>query len=237
VDIAELKTELDEYGFVILENQIPTAEVDRMANRLMEIMEQKPNAHSLEQGLQGLLDYDDMFIPLVTNPTFLELARHKLGDGFRLAELGARWIKPGGAGQQLHADTPMGIFTEPLPDICFLVNSIWMLTDFTRENGATLLLPFSQHTRRRPRRGVVYKHLVAAEAPRGSIVIFHGAIWHAGGANKTTDQQRLGVSVPYFARWMESNPSTWKWETMPRSVYNRMPPLVQQLCAHKVVDD
>jgi ectoine hydroxylase-related dioxygenase (phytanoyl-CoA dioxygenase family) len=110
-----------------------------------------------------------------------------------------------------------------------------MLSDFTRAVGATVLMPFSHHTLRRPRRGVQYHHLVAAEAPRGSIVIFHGAIWHGAGANVTTDSTRIGVSVAYFPSWLD--PAVGGWTTMPRSIYNRMPPLVQQLNAHRVVDD
>ncbi|MBI4551302.1 MAG: phytanoyl-CoA dioxygenase family protein [Candidatus Latescibacteria bacterium] len=235
MDIEQLKLELDEYGFVILENQLPADEIDRMATRLVEIMNQQPDADRLDQGLQALLDYDDIFIPLVTNPAFLELARHTLGEGFRLAEVGARWLKPGAPAQSLHADVPLGRFPQPLPDVCFVLNSIWMLTDFTREIGATLLMPFSHHTRRRPRPGVAYNHLVAAEAPRGSIVIFHGGLWHCGGANTTRDQHRLGVSVPYFAAWMD--PNAGNWQTMPRRVYDRLPPLVQRLVAHKVVND
>lgn len=187
MDIEHLITELDEYGFVVLQNQIATDEIDRMAERLMAIMSKQPDADRLDQGLQALLDLDDVFVPLVTNPTYLELTRHKLGDGFRLAEVGARWLKPGAPAQNLHVDVPLGRFPQPMPDVCFLLNSLWMLTDFTRENGATLLMPFSHHSRRRPRQNVDYRHSVAAEAPRGSIVIFNGGIWHGSGRNVTSD--------------------------------------------------
>ena len=95
MDIDHLKAELDEYGFVILERQIPTDEIDRMAARLMEIMRAQPDSDRLDQGLQALIDHDDMFIPLVTNPTFLELARHTLGEGFRLAEVDLQLRGPG----------------------------------------------------------------------------------------------------------------------------------------------
>ena len=98
----------------------------------------------------------------------------------------------------MHADVPVGWFVQsgrPVPDVCFLVNCIWMLTEFTRANGGTLLMPFSQHWRRLPRAGVAYRHLVAAEGPPGSIVLFNGSIWHGSGANQTRDAQRLRLSL------------------------------------------
>ncbi|MBM3262420.1 MAG: phytanoyl-CoA dioxygenase family protein [candidate division Zixibacteria bacterium] len=235
MDMEQLNTEFDEYGFVLLKNRISTETADLMATRIVEIMSAKPDADRLDQGMQALLDYDDLFLPLVTDPVVLELARRTLGEPFRLAEVGVRWLKPGAPGQSLHADVPLHLFPEPLPDVCFLINTIWMLNDFTRSNGATLLMPFSHHTRRRPRAGATYRHLVAAEAPLGSVVVFKGNLWHAGGANRTRDRHRIGVSVPYFAKWMDR--TAGNWQTMPRRVYDRLPPLVQSMVAHKVVDD
>jgi ectoine hydroxylase-related dioxygenase (phytanoyl-CoA dioxygenase family) len=160
----------------------------------------------------------------------LELARHLIGDGMQMAEVGAVWNKPGAPAGGLHADVPVGWFASagrPIPDTCFMVNCIWMLTEFTRENGATLLLPFSHHSRRVPRPGVQYRHLVAAEGPPGSIVIFHGAIWHGSGANTTRDSQRLGVSSGFHAHWMD--PSAGGWHLLTREVRDRMPPEVQAM--------
>ncbi len=234
-----LKTELEEYGFVVIPHLLPTAEADQMAKRLMELMTQQPEAHQLNQNLRGVLNYDDQdtFVPLVTHPVYLELARQKLGADFQLAEVGALWLKPGATAQGLHADVPVGWFPAsgvPIPDVCFVVNGIWMLTDFTRENGATQLMPFSHYSRRVPRAGVEYQHLVTAEGPAGSLVVFHGGIWHRGGANVTRNLQRMGVSVPYHASWMD--PAAGGWHLMKRRVRGRMPPLIQQMSRHVIED-
>jgi ectoine hydroxylase-related dioxygenase (phytanoyl-CoA dioxygenase family) len=235
--IDELKAELDEYGFVVLHGLIPERQASHMADRLMEIMNRRPEAPALYQNLRGVFNYDDedSFVSLVTNPVYLELARHMIGDGMQMAEVGAVWNKPGAPAGQLHADVPVGWFASqgrPIPDLCFMVNCIWMLTEFTRANGATLLMPFSQHSRRQPRHGVQYRHLVAAEGPPGSIVIFHGAIWHGSGANVTKDSQRLGVSSGFHASWMD--PRAGGWYLLTRAVRDRMPPEVQQMNRHVV---
>jgi ectoine hydroxylase-related dioxygenase (phytanoyl-CoA dioxygenase family) len=228
----ELKAELEEYGFVVLHNLIPAAQAERMAARLMEIMNRQPDAPKLYQNLRGVFNYDDedTFVPLVTQPVYLELARHLLGEGMQMAEVGAVWNKPGAPAGGLHADVPVGWFVGqglPVPNVCCMVNCIWMLTEFTRENGATLLLPFSHHSRRTPRPGIAYRHLVAAEGPPGSIVIFHGAIWHGSGANVTADSQRLGVSSGFHAQWMD--PRAGGWYLLTREVRDRMPPEVRQM--------
>ena len=239
MDIEQLKGELDECGFVIIPNLISTAEANRMAKRLMEIMGQQSDADKLVQNQRAVFNHDDqdIFVPLVTNPVYLELARHLLGPDFQLAEVGGLWIKPGAPAPSFHADVPVGWFPQsglPVPDACFIVNSLWMLTDFSRENGATQLIPYTHHSRRVPRPNVDYKqHRLSAEGPAGSVVIFHGSIWHRGGANVTQDKQRVGLSIPFHAHWMD--PAAGGWNLMKRSVRDRLPPLIQQM-SRRVVE-
>jgi ectoine hydroxylase-related dioxygenase (phytanoyl-CoA dioxygenase family) len=231
-DMEELKAELDEYGFVVLHSLLPAEQAEQMAARLMATMSRQPDSHVLYQNLRGVFNYDDedTFVPLVTHPVYLELARHMVGEGMQMAEVGAVWNKPGAPAGGLHADVPVGWFAScgrPIPEACFMVNCIWMLTQFTRENGATRLMPFSHHSRRVPRPGVEYRHLVSAEGPPGSIVIFHGAIWHGSGANVTQESHRVGVSSGFHAHWMD--PRAGGWYLLTREVRDRMPPEVQQM--------
>ena len=240
MDIAKLKEEMDECGFVIIPNLISTAEAERMAKRLMEIMGQQADADKPVQNLRGVFNYDDqdICVPLAMNPVYLDLARHLLGPDFQLPEVGGLWIKPGAPAPNFHADVPVGWFPQsglPVPDACFIINSIWMLTDFSLENGATQLIPYTHHSRRVPRPDRDYKeHRVSAEGPAGSVVIFHGSIWHRGGANLTQDKQRVGLSIPYHAHWMD--PAAGGWHLMKRSVRDRMPPLIQQM-SRRVAED
>ncbi len=240
IDLNLLKTELDEYGFVILNNLIPADEARGMADRLMEIMLQQPDAEKPVQNLRGVFNYlapsdYELFCTLVTNPTYQALARNKLGEGFQMAEVGCIWVKPGGGPGRLHADVPIGWFPRnsmPIPNVCFMVNCIWMLTDFTREDGGTLLLPFTHHSRQVPRPDVEYRHLLSAEGEAGSIVIFDGRIWHATGANVTNDRQRVGLSSGFHTAWMD--PAAGNWHLMKRSVLDRLPAEVQEMNKHVV---
>ena len=40
-----------------------------------------------------------------------------------------------------------------------------------------------------------------AEMPAGSVLVYHGSLWHKGGANKT-DARRIGVAMNYCAGYI-----------------------------------
>ncbi len=76
-------------------------------------------------------------------------------------------------------------------------NAIWMLTDFTEENGATHVRPGSQLSGRQPDMGHDrFEGWVAASAPAGTALVFDGRTWHSTGAN-VSDSPRIGV-LTYF---------------------------------------
>jgi ectoine hydroxylase-related dioxygenase (phytanoyl-CoA dioxygenase family) len=70
------------------------------------------------------------------------------------------------------------------------------LTDFTDANGATRLVPGS-HKKTNPEYGGKYE-TIAAEMPKGSVLIWEGSLWHGGGANRA-DKRRTGIAMNYCA--------------------------------------
>ena len=206
----------------------------------------------------------EFFLPLAINPVVLELAHYTLGEGYQMGGSGVVWRQPGVPMGPLHADVPMGWFAEhsrPVPgNICFIVQCTWMLNDFTRENGATELLPMSHRLgipnmwpdengnflfmnervkklRAELEGGDPNSRLVAAEGIAGSAVVFLGGMWHRSGTNTTEDENRVGVLTPYHARWVEPG---WglglKDSLLRREVRDRMPAHVQEMSWHVTED-
>lgn len=239
VDIEALKTELDESGLVIIPELIARDHAARAANILTELMRKESQANKPDQHLRGVFNYldpahDEVFLPLVTHPICLELAKHALGEGFQMTEIGARWRKPGSAGSDVYLSVPLDWMTNSglaVPtNVCFLIAFSWMLTDLTQDIGATFYIPYSHHAQRAPRHGVPYKYQIAAEGPAGSLVIRPGGLWHSFGPNNTRDKERVGLMGGYFARWMD--PASVDWKLMKRSVRDRLPDSVRAMNQH-----
>ena len=79
-----------------------------------------------------------------------------------------------------------------------MCNSIWLLDDFTPDNGATRLVPGSHRTGLMPDGTSSHPHETLLVAPAGTVVIFNSHVWH-GGTRNTTDAPRRAVHA-YFGR-------------------------------------
>ena len=105
-------------------------------------------------------------------------------------------IMPGEVAQVLHKDRwSWGYLKEIEPQL----NTIWALSDFTRENGATQVVPRSSTwpDSRRPRPD----EIAYAEMERGSALVYTGSVFHGGGAN-ASDAPRLGMNLTYCLNWL-----------------------------------
>jgi hypothetical protein len=105
-------------------------------------------------------------------------------------------ILPGEIAQVLHRDRWSWPY---LKDIEPQLNTIWALSDFTRENGATHVVPKSwtwpDSRRARP------DEIAYAEMPRGSVLVYTGSVFHGGGANDSA-APRLGMNLTYCLNWL-----------------------------------
>lgn len=84
-------------------------------------------------------------------------------------------------------------------------NVIWLLTDFTEENGGTRLLPSSHLLPDGPDSSVPYKvPTIAGTGKAGSIVFFDGRLWHGTGQN-LTDEPRTRLLTFYVGPQFRQN--------------------------------
>ncbi|HTP33524.1 MAG TPA: phytanoyl-CoA dioxygenase family protein, partial [Candidatus Acidoferrales bacterium] len=135
---------------------------------------------------------------VILTPLVLECMAQVLGPRFKLSSLNARSADPHTAdGQPLHADS--GAIAD---DTGYIVcNSIWMLDDFTPDNGATRYVAGSHRWRRLPHPDFYEPHpeerLVLGRA--GDVVVMNAHMWHGGTANRT-DAPRRAMHI-YYTRY------------------------------------
>jgi ectoine hydroxylase-related dioxygenase (phytanoyl-CoA dioxygenase family) len=188
-------------GFTIVENAIEPDLIDALneaLDRLERDLDAKPAMNSFEGHhtvrIYNLLAYGEPFMKVPVHHNVLPLIEGVLDPGCLISSLSSIAIDPGERAQPIHADDMVIPLDKPhRPIVC---NSMWALTDFTEENGATRLVPGS-HKKPNPAYGGDYES-IPAEMAKGSVLIWEGALWHGGGANRT-DKRRTGIAMNYCA--------------------------------------
>lgn len=140
---------------------------------------------------------------LIEDPTLLGLGRSMLDEDCVLSDISVTSIGPhSGGGGAWHIDAPLTQMPEPLPEISFAVQNVWMLDDFTTENGATHVVPGSHLTRKKPAWGHdPIDDEIVLTAPAGSLAMWLSHTWHASGEN-FTDRPRRAVLGYYVRSWV-----------------------------------
>jgi ectoine hydroxylase-related dioxygenase (phytanoyl-CoA dioxygenase family) len=188
-------------GYTIVENAIEPSLVDAL-NAALARLERELDAKPAMNGFEGhktvriynLLAYSVPFTEVPVHAKVLPIVEGVLDNGCLISSLSSIAIDPGEVAQPIHADDMVIPLAKPhIPIVC---NSMWALTDFTDANGATRLVPGS-HVKDNPIYGGVYE-TIAAEMNKGSVLIWDGALWHGGGANRT-DRRRTGIAMNYCA--------------------------------------
>jgi len=148
-----------------------------------------PNTHNGRSStrVESLLDADPIFGPLYDGQILHAAAGQLIGGPYKLSCFHARSLHPHCEIGEFHIDFRSD--EEPFP----LLSFIYMIDEFSEENGATRFAPGSHVRRSGPEYADQEKcreQSVAADGPAGSVIIFDGRVWHAHGANSTSLPRR-----------------------------------------------
>lgn len=204
---ADQKHQLDERGYVLLEGAIGADLLQRLRTRIGELFDEegeqagrefRTEAHA--RRLANLVDKGDVFREAIVLPEVLQAVRHVMGPAIKLSSLNARSADPQSEeGQPLHVDM------SALPDEggYWVCNTVWMLDDFTAENGATRVVPGSHAWGTRPQDALAdpmapHPQEVLVTGTAGSIAVMNAHAWHGGTANRTP-RPRLAMHA-FFCR-------------------------------------
>jgi len=199
-------SQLAEEGFCLVRDLVDPALVGALYEDLKPDFEAAPFCvgefyGSRTKRFGSILNRSPHAEALVLNPLVLEVARQALGpwcDTILLNLTQAIEIHPGELIQAPHRDQDMWRVGGKAE--C-LINVMWPFTDYTAENGATLVWPGSHRT---PKDYVPdFSAALPAEMAPGSALIWLGSTLHGGGANRT-NLPRRGLIVSYCLGWVRT---------------------------------
>ena len=234
-ELADHAARIAAQGYTIVPDAIEVDLVDEIAAELrrLEVDLGIVPARNDFEGTQtvriyNLLVHGPAFARVPVHRNVLPIVERVLDDGCLISSLSSIAICDGETPQPIHADDQLMPIAKPHPPtVC---NSMWAITDFTEANGATRIIPGSHLATESPNYGQAYDS-IPAEMERGSVLVWHGSLWHGGGAN-TTGQRRIGLAMNYCAGYIRQQEN--QQLGIPREVAAGFEERLQRLCGYSV---
>jgi hypothetical protein len=224
---------IEDRGYAVLENALSRQEVEAVREALIPYLGEGPFGRNDFEGFRTKRVYSlpaksRAFDRLIEDERVLDVAGALLGPNFLLTAALAINLGPGETAQDLHYDEAF-YYGLPRPRRPLSLSTLWAIDDFTADNGGTLIAPGSQRWGDGPPDPGA--DLVTLEMPAGSVALYPGTLWHAGGAN-TTDRFRLGISIQYVVAWARQQESYLL--AVPPEVVREVSPRLRQLLGYSI---
>lgn len=192
-------------GAVILENVLTEADIRQFRQELDPYMEATSNGQDEFSGTSttrtgALVARSAKAREMVMHPTVVKAANEFLSPYCERIQLHLTQIirlKPGQGKQMIHRDR--WAWGKGLKEVEPQLNTIWALSDFTEENGATQVVPGSIDWP--DGRKAAPEEICQAVMSIGSVLIYTGSVFHGGGENRS-NADRIGVNLTYALGWL-----------------------------------
>ncbi|MBA2326983.1 MAG: phytanoyl-CoA dioxygenase family protein [Actinobacteria bacterium] len=227
-----LSDTLDRQGYAVIEDAVTPEELAAVREALAPYLTAGPYGRNdfegfMTQRVYSLPAKSRAFDRLIEDESVLAVAESLLGPNFLLTAALAINLGPGETAQGLHYDEAFYSLPRPRPPLS--LSAIWAIDDFTGDNGGTLLVPESH---RWGDEGLTERpDVVPLEMPAGSVAVYPGTLWHAGGAN-VTDRFRLGISIQYVLSWARQQESYLL--AMPPETARSVSPRLRELLGYSI---
>ncbi len=204
-DTAEHLARIERDGYTVVEDVFSAAEADALLAAITRLEDALGIAFAnndfegrLTKRVYNLLVHGPLFEAIPVHSRVLPIVEGVLDDGCLVSSLSSIAIHPGERAQPIHADDQLLPLPKPhVPTVC---NTMWALTHFTEPNGATRIISGSHTRDHSPVYGSEHDSIPAVMR-RGSVLVWHGSLWHGGGANRS-DAVRVGIAMNYCAGWI-----------------------------------
>lgn len=231
--VTEIMAVLDRDGALILDNVIDAATADALHAELKPYVDATQPGQDTFSGFRttrtgALVARSPLCRDLILDPRIRAICDQVLlpnCDRYQLHLGQVIRIMPGQGAQAIHRDR--WAWGTHLKGVEPQLNTIWALTDFTRENGATQVVPGSIDW---PDDRVAREEEITwASMSRGSVLIYTGTVFHGGGAN-VSGADRLGLNITYALGWLRQEEN--QYLSCPPDIARTLAPELQQLIGY-----
>ncbi|MEM9620347.1 MAG: phytanoyl-CoA dioxygenase family protein [Pseudomonadota bacterium] len=222
-----------EDGAVIINGVLEDQEIERFHRELDPYMEATAVGADSFTGRSttrtgALVARSQQARDMVMHPKVLEAANEFLAPYCQRIQLHLSQIirlKPGQGAQMIHRDR--WAWGQYMKDLEPQFNTIWAITDFTAENGATQVVPGSigwpDDRKAEP------EEICQAIMPAGSVLLYTGSVFHSGGENRSNND-RIGVNLTYTLGWLRQEEN--QYLSCPPEMAREFPAELQDLLGY-----
>jgi ectoine hydroxylase-related dioxygenase (phytanoyl-CoA dioxygenase family) len=204
IDQAAVEAVLEEIrktGFCVVPDLISAEQCARVRLEYMKILhtEKEENLHpSGHQRILHLLMKHPIFVDFRCHPFVLAVWRQYLGEDMICSTMTANALWPHSKELYWHVDHPYWTMAQPYPIFPLTGQAIWMIDDFTIENGATAGIAGSHRRPFLPKLEDSWTdEATILTGKRGSAILADGAWWHTSRSNKS-DETRCAILTTYI---------------------------------------
>lgn len=221
----EVSAALERDGAVIVDAVLSSAQVDDVMMELRPWIEKTNPGPDTFAGKNtrrtgALIARSPKCRELVMHPLALATCNKFLGHAtsYQLHLTQVISIGPGEPAQQIHRDQWAFDFFSFPKGYEVQCNTIWAMTDFTEQNGATRAIPGSNRFDDKLR--FTEADTIPAEMSKGSVLFYSGSVYHAGGANRS-NEVRTGINITYNLSWLRQEEN--QYLAVPQDVAKTLP--------------
>lgn len=196
-------------GYAILDAGYSPAELAELSDEFERTRERYIEKYG-ESELRGLDEIHTIrsplvhggqaFVGLALNPNVLAVLAKLIAGKYILNQQNGVINPPQVSFNQgmWHRDLPYQHFVSTQP---LAINALFCVDDFTKENGATFVLPASHKSEAFPSPSYVKRNAIQVEARAGSFILLDCMLFHSGGFNRSRAVRRAVnhvYTIPYL---------------------------------------
>ena len=211
-DDEEALLALDKWGYCVRPGVLDAHTVRSLRETIEEVAAEARRRESRfetkrVQKVPMVVNLGPEFWQLATHDSTWPLLTHMLEPDFLLSNLAASICLPYNedsikdSEQGLHHDE--GYVAAPAPPYPVTAVALWLLDDFTAENGATGIVPGSHVVLGPPPTAADYERVVPVTAPAGSVIVWNGRVRHRAREN-LSHRSRVAILAYYCRPWIRT---------------------------------